>query len=869
MNMKKIITVSIVFFIFFAFISPLTALGDDFSSNLLVESPAQVKAGETFKISLIWKNWQEIKNGTLPAVWFKSSDTSIKLPDPYTFIPESNGTHNFDFEVEKAGEVSISAFDLRNPLAVVTRKIDVIPSDAKFVSISPKQLKIELGETFNFEVFVQDEFYNDIVDYKPNFSVINETGNGEINESGLFVAKSKGKCVVKAEVNGIEDIAEVVIEDSVIKDVKIEPKTMVINSMPDYTISFTADKNGVKKDSSIFVFFPEEFLFPCSCHKVIQPDEVSVNGVSLEKAISLHFFPHAIEILSPVDIAPFSSVVMKINKSIEIKTPITKGKYSVGVGLTIDGIPVYSPKVEAVFDGISNLKVNLSNSYTGALSHYQISFTLGNDALIKPGDFVILQFPDKFQLPRDAKLSEAKINGKILENKDQVMIYGSLHLIKLTFSDAFSAGSNIEIEFGNDFGIRNPVEAGNYIIKVSASFDVSPVNSLPFEVSFKPLLECFPVVQGELAKDRLFKTYVRLSFSAYSNIPYDKTQVFYAISSGEAKLYDGKAIEFRDGSYKVTFFATDMYGFKSLENVFEFSVDTTPPTIKIFNVHTGDTVYSNLLLINGTVSEKVESFLMNNEPVELDKDLHFSVTVLLKPGSNISSFFAKDFAGNSTRLDLIVQYVEKNHFLTVSVAPDSLFVIQNTIDLTIQTKVGSIVTLATKDSVGVYKLKDAETFHIRLPVKYGSNKINVYSTDIDGETLSKEISVFRAKELLEIPFGGKYVIFNERKIDLVYPLIISNGHSFMSLSDIKAIFGERIRIIDDKDVSFSMSFDDVLFSFTLNGQLKVKGEKVLLQKDFLPFRKGDMWFLPLRVMFERAGYNVIWNEEEKGIIICK
>jgi len=867
--MKRVIIVSIVFLMIFVFADPLITRGDDFSSNLIFECPTSVKAGETFQVSLTWKNWDEIKNGTLPTVWFRLSDTSVELPVPYTFTPESNGTHSFDFVVEKAGEVSISVFDLRNPSSYVTKKINAIPSDVKFLTISPKQLKIEVGKTYHFRVSVQDEFYNDITEYKPKFSVVNDTGIGEIDESGNFTAKSKGKCIVKVEVNGIGDIAEVEIDDSIIKDVKLEPQTMVINSFPDYTISFTADKNGIKKDSLIYVFFPEEFLFPCSCHKVIKPEEASVNGIPLEKAISFQYFPHAVEISSPVDIAPLSPVVIRINKSVEIKTPITKGKYSVGVGFNIDGIPVYSENVDVIFDGISNLKVNPSKPFTGHLCAYEMSFTLGKDAVINRGDFVILQFPSGFQFPKDPDFSKVRINGKALQSKEQVLISNSLHLIKLTFLESFLSGSNIEIEFGEDFGIRNPIQPGDYAIRASASFDVSPVSSLPFEISFKPLVECTPVVQGELVKENLFKTYVRLSFLGYSNIPYDRMQIFYSISSKEQRLYDGNAIEFKDGSYKVGFFAQDTYGFKSADNVFEFKVDTTPPTIEFFNVHSGETVYSNLLRIEGKVNEGVQLFSMNNEPVKLDNDLHFSVTVLLKPGSNISSFFAKDFAGNSTRVDLIVNYIEKKHFLNVSSKPDTTFVIQNTVDLTIQTKIGSTVVIATKESVDVYKLKDTETFHIRIPLQYGSNKINVTSTDINGETLNKEISLFRARELLEIIPGVNSATLNGRKIKLSNLLIISNGRSFISLNDLKGIFGGRIRIIEDKSRGFSFLFDNVRFSFDSDGVMQANGESIMLQKNSLPFGKQGIWFLPLRLIFERANYNVIWNGEKKSIIICK
>ena len=865
---KKILASFITFFLLlsFSFSIPLNSIFAE-ESKISLSVPKVVKAGDKFNVSVRitnWKNFIGSSSSEMPAVWFSTSDTKVKVPPPYIFVQASNGIHTFTFFDEKAEDIEITVFNLRDPKDKTSAIIHVIPNAPKFIKISPENVKLQVKKEMIFSVTVKDEFYNDIPNPPVRFEVSNNKDS--IDQKGLFTAKSVGDCLIIARVSDIKAVAKVSVVESTISNVSVFLSSLLIHTYPDYTITFIADRNGIKEGSPIFIFFPDSFMFPCTCHKIIQPTEISVNGKLTKDMPKIYYEPRALEIFSPVNINPFSSVKIEINKSTEIKTPQLEGKYKIGVGFNLDDVPIFSQEINISFDRISHFQVQVSPSILGVSAEYKMNFLLGKNSVIKKGDYVLLQFPKEIHLPNKVKPKSIVVNNKELSVTGNVFINNAMHFIKIYAPESFLGGSNITILIKREAGIVNPVKVGKYKVKLSYADDILPVSSDPFSISYQPFLTAQCEIKGNEVKQGIYNSNVKVNLKGSSNIPYDSVTTFYSVN--EVSFVQGNNLELSDGSNRLTYFSVDKFGIKSKERVVNIYIDTIPPKISIQNLNEIKVVHTNPILIKGKLSEKVSSLTLNGTNLTLNKDLEFASNVHLTKGDNLVTLVAVDNANNRTLISLTVRYIPERHFLSVKTETSEKITYGKVVNLVIKTNRGSVLTLIAKDFVKRFKMNDTDTLFYRVPLRIGENNFTVYSKDGNGDFKKQELQILRVHYLLKILLKKNCACINGKENLINFPLKNVNGRIFISIMDFAKVSNCRV---DFNYNNFSIENPNFSMSYSKRDKavLFINNKSINSLENNVPFKEKGIWYIPIRFVLEKLGYTVLWNGQNKVITIYK
>lgn len=235
-------------------------------------------------------------------------------------------------------------------------------------------------------------------------------------------------------------------------------------------------------------------------------------------------------------------------------------------------------------------------------------------------------------------------------------------------------------------------------------------------------------VKGVYISDDMGKSFRRIDDDSQSYIIGDETGV-----AGDMGVYGRVFVS--TGNTGVTYFELA-------------SLDDVAPTIKVENKSTSDTsgihyaVDDDKLTIKGTVNERCE-VRINNQPVELTKELAFEHTLILLEGENSIRIEAVDSNENKAKpVYLNVRYIP-NFFELEFENKTSILTKENSV--TISGVASKPATIFVND---ISVKTDADNkFNIEHPLDSENNILNVYGVSDDG-IKSKETIISVTKDTI-------------------------------------------------------------------------------------------------------------------------
>jgi RHS repeat-associated protein len=197
-----------------------------------------------------------------------------------------------------------------------------------------------------------------------------------------------------------------------------------------------------------------------------------------------------------------------------------------------------------------------------------------------------------------------------------------------------------------------------------------------------------------------------------------------------------------DGSYTLRATASDSFGHTSNEATATFTVDTTPPVVKITSPASGATVHADHVTVSGTVTGgDIARVTVAGITVTPAADGTFTISVPLENGPNVITVTAIDRAGNSGSDAVSVTSDAARAGIILTLPVDQLLTNRITTVVVGQVLTPALATSVTLngvpitiDSVGVFR-KDA------FPLVEGDNTITASVTDKSGTINSVTVQV--------------------------------------------------------------------------------------------------------------------------------
>ena len=197
-----------------------------------------------------------------------------------------------------------------------------------------------------------------------------------------------------------------------------------------------------------------------------------------------------------------------------------------------------------------------------------------------------------------------------------------------------------------------------------------------------------------------------------------------------------------DGNYTLRATASDAFGHTSTEATATFTVDTTPPVVKITSPANSAIVHADHVTVNGTVSGgDIARVTVAGIAVTLAADGTFTISIPLENGPNVITATALDRAGNSGSDTVSITSDAGRAGIILTLPVDQLLTNRTTTVV-----VGQVLTPAlaanvtlngapiTIDSLGVFR-NDA------FPLVEGDNSITATVTDKSGTANSVTVHV--------------------------------------------------------------------------------------------------------------------------------
>jgi hypothetical protein len=175
-----------------------------------------------------------------------------------------------------------------------------------------------------------------------------------------------------------------------------------------------------------------------------------------------------------------------------------------------------------------------------------------------------------------------------------------------------------------------------------------------------------------------------------------------------------------------------------------YTIDTTSPALAVSTLADGSRTNDATLNISGSTSDEngIQSLVISGQSVTVQPDNTFSYATTLTTGANIITTTATDSVGNTTTDTRTITLDQTAPGVTVTSPADNSFTnflttaVTGTVDETVQSVLVSIgTTTISADVVG--NIFSAPT----VTLSYGLNTINIYATDIAGNTTSAKRTV--------------------------------------------------------------------------------------------------------------------------------
>jgi len=639
------------------------------------------------------------------------------------------------------------------------------------------------------------------------------------------------------------------IYDPQVNNLKMNLSPDSLGASPQIDITFTTSPVGyLQTGKNIYLKFPDGF----NLDGVNLSDTVYVKGQVAQASITNNI----LQIALPIDIGALSNVEITIKKEASIKNPNKQGEYVFNLWTDSDSFETPTT-INIKESSVSDVLFNGLYSGIGSLNEFVISFKIGPVyTLSKDIDSITITFDEGFVLPNDVLANQITVNGVVAStvSKD---VY-SLNII--TPIDILPL-SSVEVKIPSSFGIKNPLNVGEYGISVSTSKETEKVSSNKIKVTPLPVVEFTITPSSPDGLNGIYKTTPEVMLSTSNGV-----KVFYKIDEGEFTEFKEK-FKISEGHHTIYAYAEDSASNKGDVVKREVLVDSTSPIIKIDNGNANPVFKESPGKISGSVSEPC-ILKINDVVLELKENLNFSVELNVSEGSPIV-IYARDLAGNQTtillkaHLDNIPPTVTFLNDLKKS--DESYSVETSNQTYTLQGK------LSEDGKVFINNVEvplNSTTFDYTINLNDGENVITVKVVDLAGNETYETVIIRKVNETkILLTIGSKVVKKGDNSFELQAAPFIENGVTLVPLRFIAETFNANLNWYGELKI-ISISYKDH------NIQLQVDSNKVVVDDSIkeiqvAPKIVNGLTFVPLRFILETFGAQVLFDANTKTITITK
>ena len=634
------------------------------------------------------------------------------------------------------------------------------------------------------------------------------------------------------------------IASPTVQNLTVKLNSDIVTNNASISIHFeTSPVGSLLKGKHVYVDFPQGFSLP----ENVDPALVVFNGENAETEIK----GNRITIAAPTSVPNSSSVDIKISDKAQIENPPQAGEYNISVSTESDDVPSVA-KVTVKPSVLGDVKFSSLYTGVGINSEFTISFSTGSAGSLKnAADFIKINFGKVFSFPKDVNPADVVINN-MPANNVSINAYSVIATVPLDISP----NSAVEVKILQDFGIKNPVNAGKYSVKVSTSSEKTEVESNAVSFTVLPVVNFTILPESPDGENGIYRTKPLVQLSTPNG-----TGIYYEVDDNEFAAYENKDIVIPEGKHKLFAYAVDKNGNKGDIEEKDFTVDGTPPTVT-FDQGSGnlyvDTAHPTL---TGKVSEPCV-LQINGVPATVNSDLTFMVQLSVTDGAPLA-IYARDIAGNSVSIVKTV-YVDTTPPDITLVSPNKTKFSTTEPDFTIRIKLSEDGSAAVN---GEEMNFEGGIFSTEVTLNKGENDFNIVATDVAGNKTTETIKIDLINEIvikLQIGNDVAYVAENEAKLDS--PPIIENSKTLVPLRFILETFGAKLNW-DSALKVITITTDNHTVQLQIGSKIALIDGNVIKKLDIPPIIKESRTLVPLRFLAETFGAKVNWDGDTKTITI--
>ena len=621
----------------------------------------------------------------------------------------------------------------------------------------------------------------------------------------------------------------------------------------EYKISFrttTSDGALVKDTDRINILFPKEVTLPSN----VVPGAIRVNNTP---CTNVTVSDQKLTIITPVNVSANSSVTVDITKNFGTKNPAHTGQYKIKVYTSANASPV-----EASFtitsSLVSNVNVVLSNTSSGAVSAYTISFQTGTSGALTGGvDKINVIFPVGTTVSDTIPNSAVTVNN--IPTTD-VVVSGTT--VTVTVPTSIPANFTVSVVFSEKANIKNLVLGGSYKLSVSTTKENTPVESVPYTISVVPQAKITIMPSKPDGLNGYYKTQLTISFTATSSVdpnPY----IYYYFDGNEPVLYNGTAVKVPEGTHILYYYAVDHQGHKQETQSVIFKVDTIPPQLVITSPQNNAILNNKTFEVKGTV-DIGSTVKVDGKPVAVSSSGSFTAQVTMNGDSAVITVVAEDLAGNTTTKTIAVSLDTTPPALTVTTPVP--FEEIHKLPVVVQGKTEKDAAVTVNGNAVAVNEDGTFSYALSTLPEGAMSVITVIAKDPAGNETKKIINVKYIKTtIMKLQIGNKVALVNTSTETLDAPPVIIKNRTFVPLRFISEAFGAKLtwdpvfQLID-----ISLGSDSLRLQIG-KGFAEVNGKKVLL--DAAPVIVKGRTMVPIRFISEALDAQVLWDDATKTVTI--
>jgi len=345
------------------------------------------------------------------------------------------------------------------------------------IALNPKKIKI--NGAYSLSVTQRDSH---VLNIKVPINIVPETsvkivfdrdfGIKNTNRTGskkLYVATSSEPFLVESE--------PFYITEPWVQNLKVSLSSDIIATDSSIHIDFTTSPVGfLIKGKSIYINFPDDFALP----ELIDSSFVTVNGKNAETEVN----GKQIIVHTPENIGNNADVVIEISEEACIANPMSFRDYEIEVHTDNDTY-IAVATVSITQSSVKNVVLDALYSGTGTKNRFNITFTTGVAGKLTSGvDYVTVYFGNAFELHETATEGTIFIDD-IPVNSVSVDVYSIIATVPFDIEP----NSEVQVKIPVDFGIRNPDEIGDYVLKISTSKETAAMESNTLTIVLLPVVE--------------------------------------------------------------------------------------------------------------------------------------------------------------------------------------------------------------------------------------------------------------------------------------------------------------------------------------------------------------------------------------------